>query len=437
MNQPDTSAELSEKLRRLIAGGAHTYSKGADQFPSSAPHLIARGEGCYCYDVDGNRYIDWGMGLGSVILGHCYPRTTDAVSKQLKLGVNFSRPSPVEVELAELLVDVIPSAEMCKFAKNGSNVTTAAVKLARAHTQRDYIALCADHPFFSFDDWFIGTTPCKAGIPQATRDLSLTFNYNDIESLKGLFRKYPGKIACVILEPATGVPPDAGFLEAVKDVTHENGGVLIFDEMITGFRMHLSGAQGYFNVTPDISTFGKGMGNGFSVAAVVGKREIMELGGIEHGKEKVFLLSTTHGAETHSLAAAIANIREIQEKDVVGHLWSIGRLLQDGIGDLIRKKGLDDYFAIGGYPCRPGLSYRESPEGSSMDLYTLFLQEMFKQGILMLTFMLSYSHSAKEVDKTLEAVDKTFDVCRDAIKSGVIRDAIEGHVIKPVFRKYN
>ncbi|MGR3319973.1 MAG: glutamate-1-semialdehyde 2,1-aminomutase [Candidatus Anammoxibacter sp.] len=429
--------ELARKARQLIPGGAHTYSKGGDQFPSSAPKLIARGEGCYCYDVDGRKYIDWGVGLGSVILGHCYPRIIDAVTEQLKLGSNFLRPTPIELELAELLIDIIPSAEMCKFAKNGSNVTTAAVKLARAYTQRDYVALCSDHPFFSFDDWFIGTTPCNAGIPKAVRELSLTFRYNDIDNVKELFQKYPKKIAAVILEPATGVPPENKFLEKLKEITHENGSVLIFDEMITGFRMHLSGAQKYFNVIPDISTFGKAMGNGFSVATVVGKREIMELGGIDHNKEKVFLLSTTHGAETHSLAAAIANIKEFKEKDVISHLWSIGKLLQDGIRALIKEKGLENYFAVGGYSCRPGMDYKESPEGNRMELYTLFLQEMFKQGILMLTFMLTYSHTEKEVNETLKAIDKTFDVCKDAIKKGSIKDFIEGPTIKPVFRKYN
>lgn len=429
--------ELSGKISRLIPGGAHTYSKGTDQFPSTAPKLIARGEGCYCYDTEGRRYVDWGMGLGSVILGHCYPRIIEAVIEQLRLGSNFLRPSPIEIELAELMAETIPSAEMCKFAKNGSNVTTAAVKLARAYTQRDYIALCADHPFFSFDDWFIGTTPCNAGIPQTIRDLSLKFHYNDIDSLKKLFQKYPNKIACVILEPATGIPPENQFLEDLKDITHENGSVLIFDEMITGFRMHLSGAQKYFNVIPDISTFGKALGNGFSIAAVVGKKEIMELGGINHDKERVFLLSTTHGAETHALAAAIANIKEFKENDVINHLWSIGKLLQNGIKELIHEKRLEGYFAVGGYPCRPGLTYKESPEGKSLELYTLFLQEMFRQGILMLTFMLSYSHTEKEVTETLKAVDKTLDVCKNAINKGAIRDFIEGPTIKPVFRKYN
>lgn len=437
MIQTRTSNELSKKIAQLIPAGAHTYSKGNDQFPSSAPKLIVRGDGCYCYDVEGRKYIDWGVGLGSVILGHCYPRVIDAVIEQLKLGSNFLRPSPIEIELAELLVEIIPSAEMCKFAKNGSNVTTAAIKLARAYTQRDYIALCADHPFFSFDDWFIGTTPCNAGVPQAIRELSLKFHYNGINSLEKLFQKYPKKIACVILEPATGIPPENQFLEKVKEITRENGSVLIFDEMITGFRMHLSGAQKYFNVIPDISTFGKALGNGFSVATVVGKKEIMELGGIDHNKERVFLLSTTHGAETHALAAAIANIKEFKEKNVISHLWSIGKLLQDGIKELIHEKGLEKYFEVGGYPCRPGLTYKESSEGNPLELYTLFLQEMFKQGILMLTFMLTYSHSEKEVNETLKAIDKTFDVCKNAINKGSIKDFIKGPTIKPVFRKYN
>lgn len=431
------SIKLNKKIHQLIPGGAHTYSKGDDQFPSNAPKFIVKGEGCYIYDIEGNKYLDWGMGLGSIILGHCYPRVLNAVIEQLRLGSNFSRPSPIEVELAELFADLIPSAEMCKFAKNGSNVTTAAVKLARAYTQRDYIALCADHPFFSFDDWFIGTTPCNAGIPQPLKELSLKFRYNDIESLKELFKKYPKKIAAVILEPSTAYPPKDQFLEKVQTITRENGGLLIFDEMITGFRMHLSGAQKYFNVIPDISTFGKALGNGFSVAAVVGKKEVMELGGINHDKERVFLLSTTHGAETHSIAAAIANIKELKEKDVIDHLWSIGKSLQDGIKQLIHEMKLEKYLEVVGYPCRPSLVYKESNEGTALELNTLFLQELFKQGVFMQIIAITYSHSKKEVTETLRAMDKAFAVCHKAIKSGSIKDFINGPTIKPVFRKYN
>ena len=429
--------KLNENVHKLIPGGAHTYSKGDDLFPSNAPRFIVKGEGCHIYDNEGNKFIDWGVGLASVILGHCYPRVIDAVMEQLKQGVNFSRPSLVESELSELLVDLIPCAEMCKFAKNGSNVTTAAIKLSRAYTQRDYVALCGDHPFFSFDDWFIGTTPCNAGVPKAVRELSLTFKYNDIDSLKELFKKYPGKIAAVILEPSIGSPPRDGFLEKVRDVTHENGAVLIFDEMITGFRLDISGAQKYYNVIPDIATFGKGMGNGFSAAALTGKREIMELGGITHNKERVFLLSTTHGAETHSLAAAIANIKEIRDKNVVDHLWSIGKLLQDGIRELIDTMELENYFHIGGYSCRPAFGYKESGEGTALEMNTLFLQELYKHGVFIQSIGITYSHSEKEVTETLSAMEKAFSVCKKAVDSGSIRSYIQGQTIRPVFRKYN
>lgn len=437
MYKKRSADELSKRIHQLIPGGAHTYSKGDDLFPSNAPKFIERGEGCYCYDIEGNRYIDWGMGLGSVILGHCYPQIIEAVVKQLRLGSNFSRPSPIEIELAELLVEIIPSAEMCKFAKNGSNVTTAAIKLARAYTQRDYIALCADHPFFSFDDWFIGTTQCNAGIPKAISELSLRFRYNDIESLKKLFKEYPKKIAAVILEPVTFYPPEDQFLEKVQTIARENGAILIFDEMITGFRWHLSGAQRYYNVIPDISTFGKGMGNGFSVAAIVGKKEIMELGGIHHDKERVFLLSTTHGAEAHALAAAIANIKEFREKDIIAHIWSIGKMLMDGIRELISEKKMWDYFTLIGYPCRPLILYKESPSGSASELNTLFLQEMIKQGILMQSFMITYSHSVKEVAETLKGIDNALMVCQRAIKAGSIKEFLQGNTLKPVFRRYN
>ena len=431
------SNQMDKLINQLIPGGAHTYSKCDDQFPSNAPKFLAKGEGCYCYDVEGNKFIDWGMGLGSVILGHCYPRVVDAVVEQIKLGANFSRPSPVELELAELLVEIIPSAEMCKFAKNGSNVTTAAVKIARAYTQRDYVALCGDHPFFSFDDWFIGTKVCNAGIPDVIKELSLTFRYNNIESLKELFVKYPGKIAAVILEPVTFYPPENGFLQNVQQITNENGAVLVFDEMLTGFRWHLSGAQKFFDVTPDISTFGKALGNGFSVSAIVGKKDIMELGGIKHKKERVFLLSTTHGAETHSLSAAIANINELRDRNVIQHIWRIGKMLQDYTKDLIDEKRLNKYFEIIGYPCRPLLVFKESSAGTALELNTLFLQEMFEQNILIQGFMITYSHGETEVKETLSAIDKALTNCSIAIKNNSILESLDGPVIKPVFRTYN
>ncbi len=430
------SKELSRRAHELIPAGCHTYSKGDDQFPQNAPGFIVRGRGCQVWDVDGNEYIDWGMGLRSVILGHAYPRVLEAVMGELPNGSNFTRPSPLEVELAELLVDLIPSAQMVKFAKNGSDVTSAAVRLARAYTGRDKIALCKENPFFSFNDWFIGTTPPNAGIPQSVADLSLTFHYNDLASLQRLFDENPGHIAGVILEPVSTEAPRDGFLEQVRDLTHAHGAVLIFDEMISGFRWDLQGAQKYFGVTPDLSTFGKAIGNGFSVSALVGKRDVMELGGLRHSRPKVFLLSATHGAETHALAAAVATIRELREKDVVKQLWKTGQALQDGFNALAAELGLADYVTCAGYPCSPYIVCRDADRNVSLPFRTLFLQETIAHGILIPYIAASYSHTEGMIQKTLEASAAALEIYRRALQEGV-DNYLVGPAVKPVFRKFN
>src|SRR5580704_17418009 len=315
------SRRLQERSHAIVPGGSHTYAKGDDQFPEQTPGFIARGKGCHVWDVDGNEFIEYGMGLRSVTLGHAFEPVVEAAHKQMLLGVNFSRPANIEVDLAEAMLGLIDAADMVKFAKNGSDVTTAAVKLARAYTGRDLVAICVDQPFFSTDDWFIGTTDLSAGIPQAITDLTLKFRYNNLDSIRDLFDRHPGRIACVVMEAEATVPPTLGYLTAVKELCEARGALLVFDEMISGFRWHLGDAQKFHGVVPHLSTFGKAMGNGFAVAALAGKREIMELGGLEHDRPRVFLLSTTHGAETHALAAAIETIRIYRERDVVGFLW--------------------------------------------------------------------------------------------------------------------
>jgi glutamate-1-semialdehyde 2,1-aminomutase len=430
------SKALSRRAHELIPAGCHTYSKGDDQFPENAPGFIERGEGCRVWDVDGNEFLDWGMGLRAVGLGYGVPEVLSAVHEQIARGTNFVRPAPVEVEFAELITSLIPSADMVKFAKNGSDVTAGAVRLARAYTGRDYIAFCKEHPFFSFHDWFIGKTPPNAGIPEVVSEQSLTFHYNDIESLEKLFADYPGKIAAVMLEPVAVDAPADRFLEKVRDLTHKNGAVLIFDEMISGFRWHLNGAQTYFNVIPDISTFGKAIANGFSVAVLAGKREIMELGGIKHDKPRVFLLSATHGAETHALAAGVATIKFMAEKDVVGHIWRIGKLLQDGLNGLAAEMGLSDYVSCIGYPCSPTIVTRDKQGQVSMPFRTLLLQEMITQGVLIPYIATSFSHGEAEVEQTLKAATHAFSVYEQALHEGV-DNYLVGPAVKPVFRKYN
>jgi glutamate-1-semialdehyde 2,1-aminomutase len=308
--------------------------------------------------------------------------------------------------------------------------------LARAYTGRDYIAICKEHPFFSFHDWFIGITPPNAGIPEASARQTLTFHYNDIASLEKLFDEHPGQIAAVMLEPVAVEAPGGDFLSKVRELTQRHGAVLIFDEMISGFRWHLRGAQTYFDVTPDMSTFGKAIGNGFSVAVLAGKKEIMELGGIKHDKPKVFLLSATHGSETHSLAASIATIQEMADKDVVGHIWKIGKSLQDGLNDLAGEMGLSNEVKCIGYPCSPLIITNDRSGQFSLPLRTLMQQEMIAQGVLIPYVATSFSHQQSDVDRTLAAAAQALDVYGRALDEGVDKYLV-GPVVKPVFRKFN
>jgi glutamate-1-semialdehyde 2,1-aminomutase len=432
----DKSNVLQERAHSLIPGGAHVYAKGDDQYPVNAPGFIERGRGCHVWDVDGNEFIEYGMGLRAVSLGHGYPSVVEAAHRQMLLGLNFSRPSPIEAACAETLASFIPSAEMVKFSKNGSDVTTAAVKLARAYTGRDMVAVCGDQPFFSVDDWFIGSTALSAGIPKAIQELTVKFQYNDLDSLRQLFLQYPGRIAGVILEAETTVPPAPGFLVALQELIRENGAVFILDEMITGFRWHLGGAQSYYGLRPDLSTFGKAIANGFSVGALVGRRDLMELGGLHHDKARVFLLSTTHGAETPALAAAMETIRIYRTEGVIEHLYRQGGRLRNGIQRAIANWSLEGYFAVLGK--EPNLIYatRDENKKPSQAFRTLFLQETIKRGLLMPSLVVSFSHSDADIDRTIGGIEEALAVYRKALDQGVGK-YLTGRPVKPVFREFN
>ena len=430
------SRRLREKSHALIPGGAHTYAKGDDQFPEDAPGFIVRGKGCHVWDVDGNEFIEYGMGLRAISLGHAFEPVVEAAQKQMQLGANFTRPGKIEVDFAGELLGILPNAEMVKFAKNGSDVTTAAVKLARAFTGRDLVGLCSDQPFFSVDDWFIGTTEMNAGIPQAIRDLTVGFRYNNLDSVKELFAKYPRQIACLILEPATSDSPRDNFLADLKSLCEADGCVLIFDETITGFRWHLSGAQTVYGVAPHLSIFGKAMGNGFAIAALAGKREIMELGGLRHGAPRVFLLSTTHGAETHALAAGREIISVYQKCRVVERLHRQGERLRTGVNAVVASRGLSAHFEVLGRDCNLIYATKDKEGQRSQAFRTLFMQELIGRGIIAPSFVVSFSHSDEDIDRTIDVVDQALAVYANALEDGVEKH-LHGRPVKPVNRKYN
>jgi len=434
----ENSDRLCARAQEIIPGGAHTYSKGADQSPKLGPKLIERGKGCFVWDVDGNKYLDWGMGLTAVNLGHAYKPVLDAVRRELVKGSNFQCPSPMESELAEYFISQVPGAEMVKFAKNGSTVTTAAVKLARAYTGRDLVAFCADHGFFSYDDWFMGKKPNNSGVPREVAELSLTFRYNDIKSVEDLFAKYPGQIACVILEPMEFDYPADGFLHKLKELCAKNGAVFILDEMITGFRLGYPGAHSMLGVQADLTTWGKGVANGFSCCMLAGKKEIMELGGINHQKERVFLISTTHGAETHALAAALATIKIVKETGLVERNKKLGESLRKGLEEVIKAKGLAEYITVKGDPCWLLMQFRDEKKEFCDGYKTLVFQEAVKHGVLFRgTFPLSLSHGEKEIEKTLKVFGRILKAYKKALSRGGYRELLTGDPVKPVFRKYN
>lgn len=434
------SNELRKKAQYLIPAGAHTYTKGDDQFPKLSPHSIVKGKGARIWDVDGNEFVDWGMGLTSVLFGHAYEPILEAVRKELENGCNFIRPSFIEAEVAELMTEQIPSAQMVKFAKNGSNGTTAAVKLSRAYTGKNMVLRCIDQPFFSVDDWFMGNTVVDAGILPSTKEYTKSFKYNDIEDLKKVIseNKQVG-IACLIMEPSATEEPKEGYLQEVKSICEANDIVLIFDEVISGFRFHPKGAQYLYGVTPHLSTFGKAMANGFSISAIVGKREIMELGGLTHDKERVFLLSTTYGGETHHLRAAQKSIELLNENDyeVTKHIWKTGKTIKDSFNQMATQLGIEKYAKIEGLDCRPHFVFLDKNGQPDMVLRTLFLQEMIKYGVMMQLVVPSFSHRESEISQTLDAFDKTLKVIQGAIENDTIRKLLVGEAVKPVFRKYN
>lgn len=419
-----------------MPGGAHTYAKGDDQFPYLAPGFIERGQGCHVWDVDGNEFIEYGMGCRAVSLGHAFEPVVRAASDEMKRGANFTRPAKIELECSEELLGMIDGAEMCKFAKDGSTVTTAALKLARAATGRDRIALCSDHPFFAIHDWFIGTTKINAGIPKAVQDLSLTFRYNDPESLEYLFSKYPNQIACVILEPAKYEDPKDHFLHRVQEICRKHGAAFVLDEMITGFRWHNGGAQKVYDIVPDMSTFGKALANGFSLSALVGKREWMERSGLYHDQTRVFALSTTHGAETHAMAAGIATMRYYQQNPVIETLARQGTRLKEGINQVIREHQLSDFVEVIGKPCNLVFATRDPSGNPSQGFRSLLMQELIRRGVLGPSLVISYSHSNADVDHTIDAFRESLVVYRQALEEGYAKFLI-GSESQVVYRDLN
>jgi glutamate-1-semialdehyde aminotransferase len=436
INNFTESDKYRAKIHNLIPGGAHTYSKGDDQFPILSPAAITHGEGAYVWDVDGNKFIECLGGLASVSLGHAYKPVVERVIKELHKGNNFSRPSIIEAEIAERFLDMVKVHDMIKFAKNGSVVTTAAVKLARAYTGKKLVARPIDHPFYSYDDWFIGSTDVKSGIPSDIQALTVTYHSDNLQSLIDLFNKYPNQIACVISEPEKFNVLPENYLSDAIELAHKNGALWIMDEMITGYKTDFPGSMSKYKVVPDMTTWGKGIANGFSFCCLTGKKEVMELGGIRNaGTEKLFLISTTHGGETSSIAAALATMDEFEKNNVVAYNQQIGQMFIDKSKALIASHGLQNSIKNMQFNWHASLGYFDNEGNNSFGLRTLLHQELIKRGVLFQgVFCPHFSHTEEQVNYIIDAMNESLPIYKKALDEGFEKYLV-GYPIKPVFRK--
>lgn len=420
------SNQLLKKVGKVIPLATQTFSKSYLQYiKGCAPLFAVKAKGCRIWDVDGNEYIDMVNGLLPVILGYQYPAVDNAIKKQLKKGIILSLPTLLEYELSKLLIKHIPSAQMVRFGKNASDATTGAVRLARAVTGREHIAVCG---YLGWHDWYIGSTTRNLGVPKSTRTMTHVFKYNDIESLKDIFKKYPGKIAAVIMEPMSYVEPKKGFLKQVKSLSHKNGALLIFDETITGFRFSLGGAQKLFGVIPDLSTFGKAMGNGMPISALVGKEKYMK-------RVSDIFYSFTFGGEALSLTAAIATIKEMEKKKVIQDIWKKGNYLQKNTNALLKKNNLESVIVVAGKPCWQIFKINPSNGFTDLEIKSYIQQELLERGFLWYgQHNISYRHTKRDLDKLLNAYKEIFSSLSLLIDNKRLRKSLKGAPISNIFK---
>jgi glutamate-1-semialdehyde 2,1-aminomutase/spore coat polysaccharide biosynthesis protein SpsF len=418
-----------QRATELIPAGTQTLSKGPTQFVRGfAPKFLARGAGSHVWDVDGNEYIDYPLGLGPVTLGHAHPAVIAAVTRQLAEGNCFSLMHPLEIELAERLVGIIPCAEQVRFGKNGSDATTACIRAARAKTGRKYIAR---HGYHGWQDWSIEASyGIRAkGVPDEVMALTRPFPYNDLAALEALLADPDKPCAAVIMEPVNLTPPQPGYLEGVRELATRYGAVLVFDEVITGFRYARGGAQEHFGVTPDLAAMGKGLANGQPLALVVGKREFMA------PFEEIFF-SFTFGGETSALAAGLAVLDVMEAEDYWGHVWRQGAKLQDGYRALAREHGLDNLTDCQGLPPWTIVTFADTPRWTGFQLKTLFQQEMIRRGILFSgSQFLSLAHSDEDIERTLVAYREAMRVLKFALEIHAVDALTQGDVIEAIFRR--
>ena len=417
------SNKLFDRSHGLMPAYTQTLAKGPTQWTKGiAPKYLRRGKGSHVWDVDGNEYIDFNMGIGPLVLGYCYDKVDKAIKKQLEDGITFSLTHPLEVELSEKVSEVVPNAESVRFSKAGCDVTTAAIRLARAFTKREKVLCCGYH---GWHDWYITVTDRNAGIPKVLEQLTYTINYNDIDSV---VQSIDSDIACIILEPFVFEEPKNGFLHKLHDVCKKNGTLLIFDEMWTGFRIALGGAQEFFGIKPDLATYSKAIANGMPISVLTGREDVMSL------LDKDVFFFTTFGGEALSLAAAIATIDELKDKDVPKYLSEKGKLLKDGYNSIVEKLGIN-YSSCSGYNCRTIITF-EASAGNPLEMKTLVQQEMIKRGVLWGGFHnMCFSHSYNDIEYTLKVYEEVLQILQKAVDEKNVKGFLKGESLEPVFRK--
>ena len=420
------SIEFLDKAESLIPLGSQTFSKSRTQYPVGiSPLYINKAKGCRAWDIDGNSYIDLVSSLASVTLGYQDSRVDRAVRKQLKLGTIFTLPGQIEFEVAERIVDLVPSAEQVRFGKNGSDATSAAIRLARAFTGRNVVGACGYH---GWQDWYIGTTSRNKGVPRAVSDLTKTFLFNNLSSVEEIFSQNPGDVAAVILEPMNSTWPEPNFLENVRSLCTRNGAVLIFDETITGFRFSKGGAQELFGVTPDLTTLGKGLANGYPLSAVVGNKEIM------HEMNEIFF-SGTFGGELLSLAAANEVLTRHQKDEVVPKLNQAGKLLNETTQKILDENHLNQILELSGHPTWRFLTWKDHESATALEIKTYFMQECFKEGILVLgTHNVTTSHTGKVIEQIGHGYAQILSSLKENLEQGTLKSKLEVEPLQPLFK---
>lgn len=423
----EISKKLFDTARKRVPNCSSSFSKGYTQFVQGlAPIYAERADGCVLYDVDGNGWLDFVMALCPCVLGYNHPVSNEAVRRQLEKGTTFTLPHRLEIELAEKLSTIIPCADWTRLGKNGSDVTTAAVRLSRAHTGRDLVACCGYH---GWHDWYVATTLRNVGVPGAVADLTRTFAYNDLDSLKSVFEQNPGRVACVIMEPTHLEEPRDGFLHKVKKLCRDEGALLVFDEIVTGFRWAMGGAQEYLGVTPDLATFGKAMANGLPIAVLAGRQEYFET------MERIFY-SFTFAGEALSLAASMAVIDYMMEHNVIDFLWKQGRKMMQGYDEAARRAGIGETTFCKGVGPRHVMMFNAESEAESLLMKSFLQQECIKRGYLFYgCHNMSLAHDDRTCNRVLAIYNEVLPLLAEALSRGNLAERMEGVPIAPVFRR--